>query len=263
MDLVSYGGKHNEANGEENRDGHNENHSWNNGAEGEDRLTPISFASRRDDMKALLSTLFATRGSIMLTAGDEAGRSQRGNNNAYCQDNEITWMDWAALDEELIAHTAFIAGLRSASPSSPRRASSPATAMSNGYRPHGRPMSVLEWETPNFSTLGMVLSTRDGQNSKATRLAVLFNRSGGAEIFTLPGSCLMAASRPRMRRRNPRLRSSCRAARLLSISKVDLTGLPPAIPCRNRHNPTVRLAQLLFHRGNQWSRKFRWRTSRV
>ena len=93
MDLVSYAGKHNEANGEDNRDGHNENHSWNNGAEGRTddpevmRLPP----PRRH---GLLSTLFATRGTIMLTAGDEAGRSQRGNNNAYCQDNAITWIDW-------------------------------------------------------------------------------------------------------------------------------------------------------------------------
>ncbi|NLS05440.1 glycogen debranching protein GlgX [Rhizobium sp. P32RR-XVIII] len=185
-DLVSYSGKHNEANGEENRDGHNENHSWNNSVEGETRYPDI-IRRRRDDLKALLSTLFASRGSIMLTAGDEAARTQRGNNNAYCQDNEITWVDWAALDDELIAHTAFISGLR--------KRFSVFTELDflsgNGdvewISPSGQPMSVQEWETPNFSTLGMVLSTRDGQSSNAARLAVLFNRSGGEEIFALPG----------------------------------------------------------------------------
>ncbi|MBB3317262.1 glycogen operon protein [Rhizobium sp. BK181] len=186
-DLVSYSGKHNEANGEENRDGHNENHSWNNGIEGETRYPDI-IRRRRDDLKALLSTLFASRGSIMLTAGDEAGRTQRGNNNAYCQDNEITWMDWAALDDELVAHTAFISGLRK------RFSAFSQAAFLNGngdvewISPSGQPMTVQEWETPNFSTLGTVLATRDQQGGKATRLAVLFNRSGGEEIFTLPGS---------------------------------------------------------------------------
>ncbi|MGO8656954.1 glycogen debranching enzyme GlgX, partial [Rhizobium ruizarguesonis] len=96
-------GKHNDANGEHNRDGHNENHSWNNGVEGE-TVYPTIRKRRRDDVMALISTLFATRGSIMLTAGDEGGRSQHGNNNAYCQDNEITWLDWKALDGDLIAH---------------------------------------------------------------------------------------------------------------------------------------------------------------
>ncbi|EPE95328.1 glycogen debranching protein GlgX [Rhizobium grahamii] len=186
-DLVSYSGKHNEANGEENRDGHNENHSWNNGVEGESRYPDI-IRRRRDDLKALLSTLFASRGSIMLTAGDEGGRTQRGNNNAYCQDNEITWMDWPALDDELVAHTAFISGLRK------RFSVFSQTGLLNGngdvewISPSGRPMTVQEWETPNFSTLGMVLATRDEQGGKATRLAVLFNRSGGEEVFTLPGS---------------------------------------------------------------------------
>ncbi len=84
---------------------------------------------------ALISTLFATRGSIMLTAGDEGGRSQHGNNNAYCQDNEITWLDWKALDEELIAHTAFVAALRRRfTVFSRSRLSSPEMAMSNGSR---------------------------------------------------------------------------------------------------------------------------------
>ncbi|MBX4968172.1 glycogen debranching protein GlgX [Rhizobium binae] len=186
IDLVSYAGKHNHANGEHNRDGHNENHSWNNGIEGE-TLYPSIRKRRKNDVMALLSTLFATRGSIMLTAGDEGGRSQRGNNNAYCQDNAITWVDWKALDEDLIAHTAFVAGLR-------RRFtvfSETDFLSGNGdvewISISGEPMTVAEWETPGLPTLGMLLATDDrASKGKRTRLAVLFNRSESRQLFTLP-----------------------------------------------------------------------------
>ncbi|WP_029871877.1 glycogen debranching protein GlgX [Rhizobium leguminosarum] len=186
IDLVSYAGKHNDANGEHNRDGHNENHSWNNGIEGE-TVYPTIRKRRRDDVMALISTLFATRGSIMLTAGDEGGRSQHGNNNAYCQDNEITWLDWKALDEGLIAHTAFVAGLR-------RRFtvfSETGFLAGNGdvewISLSGEPMTVAEWETSSLSTLGMLLSTGDrSSRGRQTRLGVLFNRSGSCQFFTLP-----------------------------------------------------------------------------
>ena len=94
-DLVGYERKHNEANGEQNRDGHNENLSWNNGVEGETADAGDHRRARSAIVRAMLSTLFASRGTIMLTAGDEFGRTQHGNNNAYAQDNEITWLDWA------------------------------------------------------------------------------------------------------------------------------------------------------------------------
>ncbi|WP_316015705.1 glycogen debranching protein GlgX [Roseobacter sp. HKCCA0434] len=100
-DLVSYEEKHNEANGEDNRDGHNDNQSWNNGVEGGSD-DPAVIAARRRDIAALLGTLFAARGSIMLTAGDEMGRTQQGNNNAYCQDNEISWVDWENIDFDIL-----------------------------------------------------------------------------------------------------------------------------------------------------------------
>jgi len=184
MDLVSYSGKHNEANGENNRDGHNENHSWNNGVEGESAY-PVIRERRKADVMALVSTLFASRGSIMLTAGDEGGRTQHGNNNAYCQDNEITWIDWKLLDEDLIAHTAFVATLR-------RRFSvfsDLAFFSGNGdvewISLSGEPMTTGEWETPSLSTLGMMLATRDRSSRKQTRLAVLFNRSEQHQLFTL------------------------------------------------------------------------------
>lgn len=99
---MSFETKHNEANGEGNRDGHGENFSWNSGVEGETD-SPSILAARRRDLRALLSTLFAARGTIMLSAG-EFGRSQRGNNNAYAQDNETTWPDWTNRDADLEAH---------------------------------------------------------------------------------------------------------------------------------------------------------------
>ncbi|KQV66195.1 glycogen debranching protein GlgX [Rhizobium sp. Root1220] len=184
-DLVSYSAKHNEANGEDNRDGHNANHSWNNGVEGE-TPDPGILQKRRDDLMALISTLFVTRGSVMLTAGDEGGRTQHGNNNGYCQDNEMTWVDWSRLDDNLIAHTAFVSALRK------RFSVFSETSFFSGngdvewISASGQPMTVSEWETPNFATLGMLLATRDGQT--VTRLAVLFNRSTEAAAFALTGS---------------------------------------------------------------------------
>ena len=92
-DTVSYNEKHNEANGEDNRDGNDNNHSWNFGVEGETDDEEINEARRRQ-MRNMLATLFLSQGTPMLLAGDEFGRTQGGNNNAYCQDNEISWLDW-------------------------------------------------------------------------------------------------------------------------------------------------------------------------
>lgn len=110
-DLVAYGERHNEANGENNRDGHSDNYSWNNGVEGPSDDPDVN--GRRDgDVRALLSTLFASRGTIMLTAGDEFGRTQHGNNNAYAQDNPDFWIDWANRNLDLEAHVAWLAKWR-------------------------------------------------------------------------------------------------------------------------------------------------------
>ncbi|MBP0599839.1 glycogen debranching protein GlgX [Herbaspirillum sp. LeCh32-8] len=97
-DLVSYQDKHNEANGEDNRDGHSDNRSWNCGAEGPTEDEAIN-ALRRRQQRNLLSTLLLAQGTPMLVAGDEFGRSQQGNNNAYCQDNDISWLQWQAIDD--------------------------------------------------------------------------------------------------------------------------------------------------------------------
>ena len=106
-DVLAYSGKNNEANGEGNRDGHCENYSWNCGAEGQTD-DPNVKARRQSSVQAMLVTLFGSSGSIMLTAGDEFGRSQLGNNNAYCQDNEKAWSNWIGRDTIL---EDFVAGL--------------------------------------------------------------------------------------------------------------------------------------------------------
>ncbi|MEZ5741476.1 MAG: glycogen debranching enzyme GlgX, partial [Burkholderiaceae bacterium] len=110
-DLVSFENKHNEANGEANRDGHAHNLSANCGIEGPTD-DPVIVARRAGLKRALLSTLMFSRGVPLLLAGDELGRTQQGNNNAYCQDNRITWIDWAGADQDLAAFVARLARLR-------------------------------------------------------------------------------------------------------------------------------------------------------
>ena len=112
-DLVAYERKHNLGNGEENRDGTEANFSWNNGEEGPS-ADPAIEAARQRDIRALLATLLVSRGTPMLTAGDEFRRSQVGNNNAYAQDNEVTWLDWEGADTALAAFAARLIGLRKA-----------------------------------------------------------------------------------------------------------------------------------------------------
>ncbi|MGJ0454890.1 MAG: glycogen debranching protein GlgX [Methylocystis sp.] len=110
-DLVSYAHKHNEANGEANRDGADHNLSWNNGVEGVSEDAAIN-AARARDARNLLATLLFSRGTPMLAMGAELGKTQSGNNNAYAQDNALSWIDWAHADEELIATTAKLIALR-------------------------------------------------------------------------------------------------------------------------------------------------------
>ncbi|MCB2047426.1 MAG: glycogen debranching protein GlgX [Novosphingobium sp.] len=148
-DTVSYTSRHNEANGEDNRDGHAENFSWNNGTEGPS-ADPGILELRSADQRALLQTLFASTGGIMITAGDEFSRSQRGNNNAYAQDNEITWIDWEGRDAGLEAFVSELAAHRAAQLAS--FVSFPQTG--NWLRLDGLPMTVEDWENPD--TPGMV-----------------------------------------------------------------------------------------------------------
>lgn len=112
-DTVAYAARHNEANGEANRDGHAENFSWNCGVEGPTDDAAI-LARRRADVRAMLATLFASTGTILLTAGDEFGRTQQGNNNAYAQDNALGWLDWAGRDRALEDDVAALSRARAA-----------------------------------------------------------------------------------------------------------------------------------------------------
>ncbi len=169
-DLVSYERKHNEANGEDNRDGTDDNRSWNCGAEGETG-DPAVTALRRRQLRNLMTTLLLSTGVPMLVAGDEMGRTQGGNNNAYCQDNATGWVDWSLRDapewRELLALTARLTALRRAHPVLRRRAFFSGRPQGpDGLRdlawftPEGREMTEADWHAP-AATLGMYLSGRD------------------------------------------------------------------------------------------------------
>ncbi|RVD57235.1 glycogen debranching enzyme GlgX [Mesorhizobium sp. M2D.F.Ca.ET.185.01.1.1] len=186
-DIVAYERKHNEANGEQNRDGHNDNLSWNNGAEGETDETAIGEA-RFNDQCALLATLFASRGTIMLTAGDEFGRTQKGNNNAYAQDNALTWLDWAGRDQALEQYTASLAALRSAFPAladphflTGEPASEPEIPDVVWLSETGTPLAESDWNDPGRHRLVMLLGDSGGG-----RLAVIINGDRRQCVFTLP-----------------------------------------------------------------------------
>ncbi|MER8829432.1 glycogen debranching protein GlgX [Mesorhizobium sp. M0938] len=188
-DIVSYEHKHNEANGEQNRDGHDDNLSWNNGVEGETRDQGIVTA-RFDDQCALLATLFASRGTIMLTAGDEFGRTQKGNNNAYAQDNEITWLDWAGRDQALEQCTVLFAAIRRSVPALSD------TLFLTGQPPAGSeisdvvwltetgaPLDETDWHDQERHRLVMVLG---GIGDEDRRLAVVINGDRRKCMYTLP-----------------------------------------------------------------------------
>jgi glycogen operon protein len=147
-DTVAYATKHNHANGEDNRDGHSENLSWNNGVEGPSD-DPHIQAARAADLRALLATLMSSTGTVMITAGDEFGRTQHGNNNAYAQDNALGWIDWSARDLALEDHFAALAHLRAAHVE--WFAQFPASG--EWQRRDGAPMTVADWENPATQAL--------------------------------------------------------------------------------------------------------------
>ncbi|GAP36916.1 glycogen debranching protein GlgX [Piscinibacter sakaiensis] len=162
-DLVSYNDKHNEANGEDNRDGHNHNLSWNCGAEGPTE-DPQVLALRERQKRNLLATLLLSQGVPMLLAGDEAGRTQQGNNNAYAQDNEISWVDWARRpeDEALTDFVADLIALRKAHPSFRRRDFFADHRGDRGHqvrwlRPDGGDMAESHWDEDFARCVGMLI----------------------------------------------------------------------------------------------------------
>ncbi|MGH3915579.1 MAG: glycogen debranching protein GlgX [Pseudonocardiaceae bacterium] len=152
-DLVSYNDKHNEANGEDGRDGADDNRSWNCGVEGPTD-DPGVLALRARQQRNLLATLFLSQGTPMLLHGDELGRTQHGNNNVYCQDNELSWVDWEKVDEDLVQFTAAMAALRRAHPVFRRRRFFAGRPIRRGdelrdiawFNPSGEEMTEQDWE---------------------------------------------------------------------------------------------------------------------
>ena len=161
-DLVSYDGKHNDANGESNRDGTDDNRSWNSGAEG---VTddPAVLALRAQRSRAMLCTLLLSFGVPMLLGGDEIGRTQGGNNNAYCQDNEISWVDWSAADSSLLAFTRALVACRRAHPVFRRHRylTGVEAAELGWFTPAGTPMTQSDWDDREALALGVYLDGSD------------------------------------------------------------------------------------------------------
>jgi glycogen operon protein len=164
QDLVSYNQKHNEANGEENRDGTDNNRSWNCGAEGPTQDPEIN-ALRARQKRNLLATLFLSQGVPMMLAGDAIGHSQLGNNNAYCQDNNISWIDWEQADADLLEFVQALIRLRKRHPVFRRRNFFQGRAIQGAeiqdirwLLPDGREMTNEEWTRESAHCLGVFLA---------------------------------------------------------------------------------------------------------
>ncbi len=161
-DLVSYNEKHNEANGENNQDGANDNRSWNCGAEGPTDDAEVN-ALRARQQRNFLTTLLLSTGVPMICGGDEIGRTQRGNNNAYCQDNDLSWFDWEHADHELLAFAARVVQFRHEHPAFQRRRWFVGRALRGvediaWFKHDGQPMTEQDWKTGFARTLGVFLN---------------------------------------------------------------------------------------------------------
>ncbi|WP_435769565.1 glycogen debranching protein GlgX [Nocardioides sp. SYSU DS0651] len=199
-DLVSYEQKHNEANGEDGRDGADDNRSWNHGVEGPTDRAEVNEARARDQ-RNLLATLLLSQGVPMILHGDEVGRTQEGNNNTYAQDSPISWVDWDRVDRPLFEFATELSRLRREHPSLRRQRFFTGTTVRVGegerlndivwLHPDGRPMDDGDW-TSGLRTLGMYLNgdgiagrDRYGQPIRDDHFLILFNGGDRAE-FTVP-----------------------------------------------------------------------------
>jgi isoamylase len=199
-DLVSYNDKHNEANGEGNRDGTDNNRSWNCGVEGPTD-DPAILALRARQQRNFLTTLLLSQGVPMVVAGDERGRSQGGNNNAWCQDNEIGWLDWE-LDEsreQLLEFVRRLMVFRKAHPTFRRRSFLTGSGSRTGlpdvwwFRPDGRKMTQRDWPRADARTIGVFLNgdempaeTPHGEPAGDDSFLLLFNAYSEPISFKLP-----------------------------------------------------------------------------
>jgi isoamylase len=200
-DLVSYDHKHNEANGEENRDGADDNNSWNCGAEGPtDNQEIVALRARKK--RAMLATLQCSQGVAMMLAGDEMGHTQKGNNNAYCQDNEITWLDWNLNDanRELLEFSRRLVRLYFSQPVLQRRRFFHGEKLEGSaipdimwLDPNGKEMTKEAWDAPFARCLGVQLYGKhvdvnvQGEPVHGDTLLILFNGDQKIDIpFVLP-----------------------------------------------------------------------------
>ena len=198
-DLVSYNEKHNEANGESNQDGTDDNRSWNCGVEGPTDDPEVN-ALRARQQRNFIATLFFSQGVPMLLGGDEFGRSQHGNNNAWCQDNELSWFRWDEADEELREFTHRVLEVRRAHPVFRRsRFLTGHEIRGSGlpdiwwFRTDGRRMTQKDWQRQDAHTLGVFLNgeeiperTPTGDEIQDDSFLLLFNAYGEEITFTLP-----------------------------------------------------------------------------
>jgi len=160
FDLVSYEHKHNQANRENNRDGESHNRSWNSGVEGTSTDHGVR-ALRRRRAKSMLATVLLSSGVPMILGGDELGRTQNGNNNAYCQDNEISWYDWEQVDWDMVSFAQQVAALRRKQPLL-RRSEFPASPEA-WFTAAGEEVPEAGWTDPNSRSLGTLIDNRDGE----------------------------------------------------------------------------------------------------
>lgn len=189
-DSVSYHNKHNHANGEGNRDGHNDNLTWNCGAEGDTDDAEVLHL-RHQQAKNFMAILMLSQGIPMLWAGDEVLRSQHGNNNAYCQDNELNWFDWELLqhNQHMLRFTREIIALRKRHPSLMRRRFLSGNTQPDKTQPdivwHGRKLHQPLWDDPTIRILGFTLA---GVGDDESDLHVLMNMCEGSFDMPLPDS---------------------------------------------------------------------------
>ncbi|HEY8030514.1 MAG TPA: glycogen debranching protein GlgX [Gaiellaceae bacterium] len=198
-DLVSYNEKHNEANGEESRDGTDDNRSWNHGVEG-DTGDPAINALRARQQRNFITTLLLSQGIPMVLGGDELGRTQHGNNNAWCQDNEISWFDWKHADRDMLEFARRVIALRRAHPVFRRETFLTGTEVRGSgipdvwwFRPDGRRMTQRDWQQDPGRTLGVFLNgleipsrTEHGEEIVDDSFLLLFNAHSDPVTFTLP-----------------------------------------------------------------------------
>jgi glycogen operon protein len=195
-DLVSYNDKHNEQNGEDNQDGTDDNRSWNCGVEGETD-DPAVLALRARQQRNFLATLLLSQGVPMLVGGDEAGRTQHGNNNAWCQDNDLSWLDWENVDGELLEFTRKLIKFREDHPVVRRTRFFEGTGEHLPdvwwMRPDGRRMTRRDWDDGGVPAIGVFLNgdelgseTAHGEQLRDDSFLMLFNAHFEAVDFRLP-----------------------------------------------------------------------------